>query len=79
LSCPSAGSPRLAAAEKKEESTKILPVSVILAMTVGAFAAQAEMRLPDLKKQPSAQAVLDEHFAALNKCAWKRQMATQFL
>ena len=53
----------------------ILPVSVILAMIGGAFAAQAEMRLPDLKKQPSAQAVLDEHFAALNKCDWNRLMA----
>ena len=52
-----------------------LPVSVILAIMGGAFAAQAEMKLPDLKKQPSAQAVLDEHFAALNKCDWNRLMA----
>ncbi len=51
----------------------ILPVSVILAIIGGVFAAQAEMKLPDLKKQPSAQAVLDEHFAALNKCDWNRQ------
>jgi len=53
----------------------ILPVSVILAMSVGAWAAQAEMKLPDLKKQPSAQAVLDEHFEALNKCDWNRLLA----
>jgi SnoaL-like domain len=53
----------------------ILPVSVILAIIAGAFAAQAEMKLPDLKKQPSAQAVLDEHFAALNKCDWDRLLA----
>ncbi len=52
-----------------------LPVSVILAMIGGAFTAQAEMKLPDLKKQPSAQAVLDEHFAALNKCDWNWLMA----
>ncbi len=54
----------------------ILPVSVIFAMIGGAFAVQAaEMKLPDLKKQPSAQAVLDEHFAALNKCDWNRLLA----
>jgi hypothetical protein len=53
----------------------ILSVSVMLAMIGGVFAAQAEMKLPDLKKQPTAQAVLDEHFAALNKCDWNRLMA----
>jgi len=53
----------------------ILPVSVILAMIGGVLTAQAEMKLPDLKKQPSAQAVLDEHFAALNKCDWNRLLA----
>jgi len=53
----------------------ILPVSVILAVIGGAFTVQAEMKLPDLKKQPSAQAVLDEHFAALNKCDWNRLLA----
>jgi ketosteroid isomerase-like protein len=52
----------------------ILPVSII-AMIGVAFAAQAEMKLPDLKKQPSAQAVLDEHFEALNKCDWNRLLA----
>ncbi len=31
----------------------ILPVSVILVVMGGVFAAQAEMKLPDLKKQPS--------------------------
>jgi hypothetical protein len=53
----------------------VLPISVILAVLGGAFAAQAEMKLPDLKKQPTAQAVLDEHLAALNKCDWNRLMA----
>ena len=53
----------------------ILPVSVILVVMGGVFAAQAQMKLPDLKKQPSAQAVLDEHFAALNKCDWNRLLA----
>jgi hypothetical protein len=46
----------------------------MLVLFGGAFAAQAQM-LPDLKKQPSAQAVLDEHFEALNKCDWNRLLA----
>ena len=54
----------------------VLPViSGIFAILAGALAAQAQMKLPDLKKQPSAQAVLDEHFAALNKCDWNRLLA----
>jgi hypothetical protein len=53
----------------------VLPVSVILAVAFGAITARAEMKLPDLKKQPGAQAVLDEHLAALNKCDWNRLMA----
>ena len=53
----------------------VLPIVVLLAVIGGAFAAQAEMKLPDLKKQPSAQAVLDEHFDALNKCDWNRIVA----
>jgi hypothetical protein len=62
--------------QKREETMKIiLPVSVILVVMGGVFAAQAQMKLPDLKKQPSAQAVLDEHFAALNKCDWNRLLA----
>ena len=62
--------------KKREGNMKIvLPVSVILAMIGGVYAAQADMKLPDLKKQPSAQAVLDEHFAALNKCDWNRLLA----
>ena len=52
-----------------------LPVSIILAMIGLASTAQAQMKLPDLKKQPSAKAVLDEHFEALNKCDWNRLLA----
>jgi hypothetical protein len=62
--------------EKWEENMKItLPIAVIFALLGGAFGAQAQMKLPDLKKQPSAQAVLDEHFAALNACDWNRLLA----
>ena len=51
----------------------VLPLSIAFAMIVGA--AQAQMKLPDLKKQPTLQAVLDEHFAALNACDWDRLLA----
>ncbi len=51
----------------------ILPLSIAVAMLGGA--AQAQMKLPELKKQPTAQAVLDEHFAALNACDWNRLLA----
>jgi len=37
--------------------------------------AQAQMALPELKKQPTPQAVLDEHLAALNACDWNRLLA----
>ena len=33
------------------------------------------MKLPALKKQPTPQAVLDEHLAALNACDWDRLLA----
>jgi hypothetical protein len=33
------------------------------------------MKLPPLKKQPTAQKVIDEHLDALNKCDWNRLMA----
>jgi SnoaL-like domain len=51
-------------------------VSIALAMIGAAFTAQAaDMKLPELKKQASAQAVLDEHLDALNKCDWNRLLA----
>jgi hypothetical protein len=51
-------------------------VSIVMAVVGAAFAAQAaDMKLPELKKQASAQAVLDEHLDALNKCDWDRLLA----
>ena len=35
----------------------------------------AQMALPELKKQPTPQAVLDEHLVALNACDWNRLLA----
>lgn len=47
-----------------------------LALTLGTSAAIAEdLKLPPLKKQSSPQAVIDEHFDALNKCDFNRIMA----
>jgi hypothetical protein len=48
----------------------------LLALPLGSSIALAEdMQLPPLKKQPTPQAVLDEHMDALNKCDWNRIMA----
>ncbi len=44
-----------------------------LVMSVPVFA--DDMKLPELKRQPTPQAVLDEHLDALNKCDWNRIMA----
>jgi hypothetical protein len=33
------------------------------------------MQLPEIKTQPTPQAVLDEHLDALNKCDWSRLLA----
>ena len=51
----------------------LLVVSISTVILTGA--AQAQMKLPDTAKQPTPQAVLDEHFAALNACDWNRLLA----
>ncbi len=51
----------------------IVAASTALASLV-AVAAEPQA-LPALKKQPTAQKVLDEHLDALNKCDWNRLMA----
>jgi hypothetical protein len=48
----------------------------ILALSIGSSISIAEdMKLPLLKKQPTPQAVVDEHVDALNHCDWNRLMA----
>ena len=48
----------------------------VLVLPLGSSVALAEdMKLPPLKKQPTPQAVIDEHMDALNKCDWNRLMA----
>jgi len=53
----------------------LLPFAAALALLGAAIAAHAEMKLPELKKQPTPQAVLDEHMDALNHCDWNRLLA----
>ena len=50
-------------------------LSLLIAFAMIGGAAQAQMKLPALKKQPTPQAVLDEHLAALNACDWDRLLA----
>ena len=50
-------------------------LSMLAAIVALASVAHAQMKLPELKKQSTAQAVLDEHLAALNACDWNRLLA----
>lgn len=60
----------------REEAMKIMvPIMAAIAVIATAPVAHAQMKLPKLKRQPTAQAVLDEHFAALNACDWDRLLA----
>jgi hypothetical protein len=52
-----------------------LPAVVAAAIIGASFIAHAQDKLPELKRQPTPQAVLDEHFAALNACDWNRILA----
>jgi SnoaL-like domain len=77
------GSPRRLTPQKgrnREDTMKnILTLSIAVALSIAGAtlggAAQAQTKLPELKKQPTPQAVLDEHFAALNACDWDRLLA----
>jgi SnoaL-like domain len=50
----------------------LVTFGIAAALSTGAH---ADMTLPALKKQPTAQAVLDEHLDALNHCDWNRIVA----
>jgi hypothetical protein len=54
---------------------KALPLSILLCFLGGTALQAADVKLPEIKKQPTAQAVLDEHLDALNKCDWGRILA----
>ena len=48
---------------------------MLTTLTFASGTQAAEMQLPQIKTQPSPQAVLDEHLEALNKCDWNRLVA----
>jgi len=52
-----------------------LRICVAVPTLLAASGALSQMKLPELQKQPTPQAVLDEHFAALNACDWNRLLA----
>lgn len=52
-----------------------LATLVLFAVAAGTVAAAADMKLPEIKKQATAKAVLDEHMDALNHCDWDRIVA----
>ena len=54
--------------------TVLIPFLAVAALGATAVLA-AEFKLPEIKKQPTSQAVLDEHLDALNKCDWNRIVA----
>lgn len=54
---------------------KVLTPTIAFAFALGTAAGAADVKLPDIKKQATAQAVLDEHLDALNKCDWSRVVA----
>jgi ketosteroid isomerase-like protein len=47
-------------------------LAAILAVPI---AVAGDRALPEMKRQPTAQAVVDEHIDALNNCDWERLMA----
>jgi len=49
--------------------------SLILAAAVASGVLAQEAKLPPLKRQPNAEAVVKEHMAAINACDWKRILA----
>jgi hypothetical protein len=68
----------LRAAENQEEEAMTRHIAIVpfaFAVGVASPVAAEEMKLPPLQKQSTPQAVIDEHFDALNKCDWNRIMA----
>jgi len=50
-------------------------MATLATLSVTPNAQAGEMQLPDIRTQPTPQAVLDEHLDALNKCDWNRLVA----
>ena len=50
-------------------------MTILATLLVTPHPQAAEMQLPEIRTQPTPQAVLDEHLDALNKCDWNRLVA----
>ena len=57
-----------------ERFIRMVAVSLLSFGAASTWSAEP-MKLPPLKKQATAQKVIDEHLDALNKCDWNRLMA----
>lgn len=55
--------------------TSMLGIAFVGLLLATGWASAEEMTLPELVKQDSPQAVVDEHLDALNECDWDRLMA----
>ena len=54
---------------------RLIGVALLLLAMGSSIALTEDLKLPPLKRQPTPQAVIDEHMDALNKCDWNRIMA----
>jgi len=54
---------------------KLVGVALIALPLASSIVLAEDLKLPPLQKQSTPQAVIDEHFDALNKCDWNRIMA----
>jgi hypothetical protein len=55
--------------------TLVVRYAIAAVILVSSSPGWSQAMLPELKKQPNAQAVLDEHLDALNHCDWNRIVA----
>jgi hypothetical protein len=55
--------------------TFVVRCAIAAVIVVSSSPGWSQAMLPELKKQPNAQAVLDEHLDALNHCDWNRIVA----
>ena len=55
--------------------TFVVRCAIAAVVLVSSSPGWSQAMLPELKKQPNAQAVLDEHLDALNHCDWNRIVA----
>ena len=54
---------------------RLISVALVALSIESSIAFAQDLKLPPLRRQPNPQAVVNEHFNALNKCDWHRIMA----